>query len=118
MLRRSTARNARCTTGIAHSCDAYFYNVGEKIGIDNIAFYAHMVGLRREDGRRSSKRGERHRCPRRNGNCATSAQKWYAGETISVSIGQGALTVTPLQLARAIGGLAIGGVWHTPHLLE
>jgi penicillin-binding protein 2 len=43
-------------------------------------------------------------------------QKWFAGETISVSIGQGALTVTPLQLARAIGGLAIGGTWHTPHL--
>ncbi len=45
-------------------------------------------------------------------------QKWFAGETISVSIGQGALTVTPLQLARAIGGLAIGGVWHVPHLLK
>ena len=47
----------------------------------------------------------------------TQRQKWFAGETISVSIGQGALTVTPLQLARAIGGLALGGVWHTPHLL-
>ena len=36
----------------------------------------------------------------------------------SVAIGQGALTVTPLQLARAIGGLAMGGVWHRPHLAE
>jgi penicillin-binding protein 2 len=44
-------------------------------------------------------------------------QKWYAGETISVSIGQGALTVTPLQLARAIGGIATGGVWQKPHLV-
>ena len=44
-------------------------------------------------------------------------QKWYAGETISVSIGQGAVTVTPLQLAGAIGGIAVGGVWHRPHLL-
>ena len=35
-----------------------------------------------------------------------------------MAIGQGALTVTPLQLARAIGGLAIGGVWHHPHLLK
>jgi penicillin-binding protein 2 len=43
-------------------------------------------------------------------------QKWYAGETISVAIGQGATTVTPLQLARAIGGIAMGGVWHVPHL--
>jgi penicillin-binding protein 2 len=46
----------------------------------------------------------------------TFRQKWYAGETISVSIGQGALTVTPLQLAYAIGGLALGGIWHRPHL--
>ena len=38
-------------------------------------------------------------------------EKWYAGETISVSIGQGALTVTPLQLAHAIGGIATGGIW-------
>jgi penicillin-binding protein 2 len=43
-------------------------------------------------------------------------QKWYAGETISVAIGQGALIVTPLQLAYAIGGLATGGVWCAPHL--
>jgi penicillin-binding protein 2 len=43
-------------------------------------------------------------------------QKWYAGETISVAIGQGALTVTPMQLAYAIGGLAMGGVWYPPHL--
>ena len=38
----------------------------------------------------------------------TQRQKWYAGETPSVAIGQGALTVTPLQLARAIGGVAVG----------
>ena len=45
-------------------------------------------------------------------------QKWYAGETISVAIGQGALTVTPLQLARAIGGIAMGGIWYQPHLVK
>jgi penicillin-binding protein 2 len=48
----------------------------------------------------------------------TQRQKWYAGETISVSIGQGALTVTPLQLVRAIAGLSMGGVWQRPHLLK
>ena len=46
----------------------------------------------------------------------TFRQKWYAGETISVSIGQGALTATPLQLAYATGGLVLGGVWHAPHI--
>ena len=48
----------------------------------------------------------------------TFRQKWYPGETISVSIGQGALTVTPLQLAHAIGGIAMGGVWYKPHLVK
>jgi penicillin-binding protein 2 len=44
-------------------------------------------------------------------------QKWYAGETISVGIGQGAITVSPLQLAVAEGGLGNRGKWMQPHLL-
>ena len=43
-------------------------------------------------------------------------RKWYAGETISVAIGQGAVAVTPLQLAHTIGGVAMGGVFHRPHV--
>jgi penicillin-binding protein 2 len=43
-------------------------------------------------------------------------QKWYAGETISVGIGQGAVATTPIQLARAIGGIASGGMLHRPHV--
>src|ERR1700682_3452159 len=45
-------------------------------------------------------------------------RKWYAGETISVSTGQGAVTATPLQLARTIGGIATGGIFKQPHLLK
>ncbi len=48
----------------------------------------------------------------------TQREKWYAGETISVAIGQGAVMVTPIQLASAIGGLANGGVWYKPHLVK
>jgi penicillin-binding protein 2 len=48
----------------------------------------------------------------------TQREKWYAGETISVAIGQGAITVTPIQLATAIGGLVSGGVWYKPHLVK
>jgi penicillin-binding protein 2 len=44
-------------------------------------------------------------------------EKWYPGETISVSIGQGATTVTPLQMAAAMGGIAIGGMWFRPHMI-
>ena len=45
-----------------------------------------------------------------------SRQKWFAGETISVAIGQGAVTVSPLQIAAALGGLGDGGNWYKPHL--
>jgi penicillin-binding protein 2 len=48
----------------------------------------------------------------------TQREKWYAGETISVSVGQGAVTVTPLQLAHAIGGIVTGGVWMRPHVVK
>ncbi len=48
----------------------------------------------------------------------TQREKWYAGETISVAIGQGAVTVTPIQLAVGIGGLVSGGVWYKPHLVK
>jgi penicillin-binding protein 2 len=44
-------------------------------------------------------------------------QKWYAGEVISVGIGQGAVTATPVQMARAIAGITSGGVLRHPHLV-
>jgi penicillin-binding protein 2 len=103
--------------GIVQSCDAYFYGVGNKTGIDNIAFYAHQVGYGAKSG---------IDLPNEASGIVASPewqlrnfrQKWYLGETISVSIGQGATTVTPLQMARAIGGIAVGGVWHVPHVLK
>jgi len=45
-------------------------------------------------------------------------RKWYQGEVISVATGQGAVTTTPLQLARMIGGIASGGVFMQPHMLK
>jgi penicillin-binding protein 2 len=101
---------------IMQSCDVFFYTVGNKMGIDNIAKFAEMAGLGEKTG---------IDLPHEAGGVVPSTawkvrnfrQKWYAGETISVSIGQGYLTVTPLQLARAIGGIAMGGVWQRPHLI-
>ncbi len=102
--------------GIAQSCDTYFYNVGVKMGIDNIAYYAHMVGFGAKTGVDLPNEAS-GTVPSPEWKLRTQREKWYAGETVSVSIGQGALTITPIQLARAIGGLAIGGVWHTPHFV-
>jgi penicillin-binding protein 2 len=103
--------------GIVHSCDTYFFTIGNKTGIDNMALYADMVGFGHATG--VDLPGEAV------GGVPSPAQvlhtyhrKWYAGETPSVAIGQGDLKVTPVQLARAIGGVAMGGLWHTPHLVK
>ena len=102
--------------GIVASCDAYFYGVGNKTGIDNIAFYAHQVGYGAKTGIDLPNEASGI-VPSPEWQMRNYRQKWYLGQTISVSIGQGQTTVTPLQMARAMGGLAMGGVWHTPHLL-
>ncbi|MDQ6664207.1 MAG: penicillin-binding transpeptidase domain-containing protein, partial [Acidobacteriota bacterium] len=103
-------------SGILHSCDVYFYNVGNRLGIDRMAFYAEQAGYGRKTG--IDLPGEADGLvPSTAWKIRNYRQKWFAGETISVAIGQGALTVTPLQLASAIGGIAVGGVWHRPHLL-
>lgn len=102
---------------IAQSCDVYFYTVGNKMGIDSIAKYAELSGLGARTGIDLPHETE-GLVPSSKWKMRTFRQKWYAGETISVSIGQGALTVSPLQLAHAIGGIAAGGVWPKPHLVR
>ncbi len=101
---------------IVQSCDVWFYNAGNRIGIDKIAEYAEATGLGRKTGIDLPHEAA-GLVPSTQWKIRTTRQKWYAGETISVAIGQGALTVTPLQLAHAIGGLAMGGTWYTPHLV-
>jgi len=103
--------------GMVQSCDVFFYNVGNRVGIDKIAHYAQLCGLGRKTGIDLPHEAA-GTVPSSQWKMRNFRQKWYAGETISVAIGQGALTVTPLQLAHAIGGLAMGGVWYQPHLLK
>jgi len=103
--------------GIVQSCDVFFYNLGNRTGIDPIAHYAQLVGFGKKTGIDLPSEAEGV-VPSPEWKMRNFRQKWYAGETISVAIGQGALTVTPLQLAYAIGGLAMGGVWYRPHLVK
>lgn len=103
--------------GIVHSCDVFFYTVGNKIGIDGIAEYAEQAGLGKKTGIDLPGEAE-GLMPSSKWKLRTQREKWYAGETISVAIGQGAVTVTPIQLATAIGGMANGGVWFRPHLVQ
>jgi penicillin-binding protein 2 len=102
---------------IAQSCDVYFYNVGNKLGIDRIAHYADLAGIGRKTGIDLPNETQ-GTMPSTKWKLRLSRQKWYAGETISVAIGQGAVTVSPLQIVSALGGIAAGGRWFKPHLVE
>jgi len=102
---------------IEQSCNVYFYTVGNMTGIDKIHKWATLLGL----GEKSDidlpnevqglvpspewKQQYRH-------------EKWYAGETVSVSIGQGSVSVTPVSMAVYAATLANGGTRVTPHLLK
>jgi len=104
-------------SAIVHSCDVYFYNVGKQLGIDRISYYATKLGLGRKTG--IDLPGEDSGIvPSEEWKERVFHQRWYPGETISVSIGQGATEVTPIQLAYTIGGIAMGGAFHQPHLLK
>ncbi len=102
---------------MGQSCDVYFYTLGNRMGIDKIAQFAEMAGLGKKTGIDLPYEQDGI-VPCTKWKIRNYRQKWYAGETISVAIGQGALTVTPLQLAHAIGGLAMGGAWYKPHLVK
>jgi penicillin-binding protein 2 len=103
--------------GIVQSCDVYFYTLGAKVGINNLSFYGDLVGFGQRTG--IDLPGERTGVmPSEKWKLRNYRTKWYAGETPSVAIGQGALVVTPLQLARAIGGIAVGGKWYQPHMVK
>jgi len=103
-------------TALVKSCDVYFYNVGKQLGIDRISYYATKFGLGRKTGV-DIPGEEPGLVPSEEWKERVFRQKWYPGETISVSIGQGATMVTPMQLAYTIGGIVMGGKFHQPHLL-
>ena len=100
---------------IYQSCDVYFYTLAEKLGIDRIAKYATAFGLGQKTGIDLPQEVSGV-MPSEEWKIRNFKQKWYAGETISVGIGQGAVAVTPIQMARAIGGIASGGLLVRPHV--
>ena len=101
---------------IPWSCDTYYYTLAEKLGIDTIARYATAVGLSQKTGIDLPDEAA-GTMPSTQWKLKNFHDKWFAGETISVGIGQGATTVTPLQLARALGGIASGGALKRPHVV-
>jgi penicillin-binding protein 2 len=102
---------------IVASCDVYFYNVGKMLGIDRIDQYATGLGLGSRTG--IDLPGEEPGLiPSEEWSERVNHHKWYPGSTISVAIGQGPITATPVQLARMITAVATGGTLIPPHLLK
>ena len=101
---------------IVQSCDVYFYTVGQRLGVDGIASYSRKFGLGNLSGIRldHEKAGT---IPDTGWKRKMFGEPWYPGETLSVAIGQGYVTATPLQLANMVATVASGGKRHRPHFV-
>src|SRR6266446_1157072 len=91
--------------GIYQSCDVFFYTLAEKLGIDRIAKYASALGLGQKTGIDLPQESSGV-MPSEEWKIRNYKQKWFAGETISVGIGQGAVATTPVQLMRAVAAIS------------
>ena len=102
---------------MTHSCDVYFYKMGNRLGIETIAKYATLLGLGEKTGidLPSEQSGI---VPSPEWKERTRGEPWYPGETISVAIGQGYVTVTPIQMAKIIATISNNGVEHQPQLVR
>jgi penicillin-binding protein 2 len=102
---------------ITESCDVFFYQVGQRVGVDKLAEYAQKLGL----GQRTGVELEHEK----SGLAPTKAwkrerynEKWHEGETLSVAIGQGFNIMTPLQICLMTAAIANGGTIYKPQLVE
>lgn len=102
---------------LSESCDVYFYQVGQALGVDRIAFYATACGLGKATGINLENEAR--------GLIPTAAWKkrkigssWIGGETLSLAIGQGYNLTTPLQLSMMIAAVANGGTIFRPQLVN
>ncbi|PYR05840.1 MAG: penicillin-binding protein 2 [Acidobacteria bacterium] len=102
---------------IEQSCDVYFYTVANMVGVDKINKWATALGLGVKSGIDLPNENQ-GLVPSTEWKMRVRHEKWYAGETISVGIGQGQVSVTPVSMAVYMATLANGGTRVTPHLLK
>src|SRR5499427_720500 len=102
---------------IKESCDVYFYTVANMVGVDKINKWATALGMGVLSGIDLPNEAQ-GLVPSTEWKREKMHEKWYAGETISVGIGQGAVAVTPISVAVYMATLGNGGTRVTPHLLK
>jgi len=103
-------------SAISQSCDVYFYNISEELGIDRISKYAKIFGFGSGTGIELSEKDGL--VPSRSWKYKQFKEPWYKGETIVTSIGQGFLNVTPLQITMMTAAVANGGNILKPILIK
>jgi penicillin-binding protein 2 len=101
---------------IEKSCNVYFYTLGNMLGVDKIHKWAEKLGLAGKTGIDLPNEQESI-VPSTEWKLKRTGERWYPGETISVSIGQGQVSVTPVSMAVYAATLANGGTRITPHLV-
>lgn len=102
---------------LARSCNTYFYRLGQELGVDRIHKWATAFGLGAPSGI-DLPHEVPGLIPSRAWKLAARGERWYAGETISVAIGQGQVSVTPVSMAVMMAAVANGGRVRTPHVLR
>jgi len=102
---------------IAQSCDIFFYQLGLRVGADKMAQYAEMLGLGKGLGI-SLPSEARGLVPDSTWKKIHFGEGWYPGDTANMSIGQGYLEVTPLQMASLISLIANGGTIYEPLVIK
>ncbi len=102
---------------LAESCDVYFYQAGQKVGVDLLAEYARSFGLGSKTGIELANE--------KSGLVPTSTWKqkrfkepWQKGETLSIAIGQGFCLTTPIQICNMMAALANGGTLYRPQFID
>jgi penicillin-binding protein 2 len=102
---------------VVQSCDVFFYEVGQRLGVDGIAEFARRFGLGLATGVRLQHESA-GTIPDREWKRRRFDEPWYPGETLSVAIGQGYVTATPLQMANFVATVANGGTRYRPHYVK
>jgi len=102
---------------LEQSCNVFFYQLGLEVGVDEISRYARMFGFGSPNGiELESEKGGL--LPSKEWKQRVYKEQWYIGETLPVSIGQGYISVTPLQLSTYVNTVANGGFWVRPTIIR
>jgi penicillin-binding protein 2 len=102
---------------IEKSCNVYFYTLGNMLGVDKIHKWAERLGLAGKTGIDLPNEQESI-VPSTEWKQKRTGERWYPGETISVAIGQGQVSVTPASMAEMITTIANGGTRVSPHVIK